>query len=206
MKVFGIGLNRTGTSTLGAAGEILGLRAKTWDPQLFHESIIEGRRDSLWRIVDEFDLFNDFPYPLIYRELDARYPGAKFVLTRRASPEAWLSSVKAHSMRMSPSSRTHSVVYGMQYPHGCEELFLDYYARHTEAAREYFTNRPDDYLEICWEKESDLSRLADFLGCEVLRTTIPRANARAGKSVNPLRYARHLGARISQNLRKTTPT
>jgi hypothetical protein len=159
LKVFGIGLNKTGTSTLGAAGELLGLRDKSWDAGLFHDTMIEGRRDRLWRAIDEFDLFNDFPYPLLYPEIDARYPNAKFVLTRRSSPEVWLSSIKSHSMRASPSSRTHRVVYGLRYPHGCEDLYLEYYKRHFETAREYFANRPDDFLEICWEEEGELSRL-----------------------------------------------
>jgi hypothetical protein len=201
LKVFGIGLNKTGTSTLGAAGELLGLRDKSWDAGLFHDTMIEGRRDRLWRAIDEFDLFNDFPYPLLYPEIDARYPNAKFVLTRRSSPEVWLSSIKSHSMRASPSSRTHRVVYGLRYPHGCEDLYLEYYKRHFETAREYFANRPDDFLEICWEEEGDLSRLADFLGREAPAGPVPRANEREGKRVNPLRYSWNCGGLLLQTLR-----
>lgn len=198
MKVFGIGLNRTGTSTLGAAGEILGLHSKTWDAQLFADTIIDGRRDTLWSEIDAFDLFNDFPYPLVYRELDARYPGAKFILTRRRTPDDWLHSVKSHAMRLSPSSQTLKVVYGYRYPHGRERQFLDYYTRHNSEARAYFSLRPNDFLEICWEEEKDWSRLARFLGAAAPAGPLPRANARTTKLANPLRYARNVGGLIAQ--------
>lgn len=201
MKVFGIGLNKTGTSTLGAAGALMGLSVKTWDAALFAETIVEGRRDTLWTTIEAFDLFNDFPYPLLYREIAARYPNAKFVLTRRASPDAWLASLKAHSMRASPGSRTHQIVYGHRYPHGWEAAFVDYYERHNAAARDYFARRPEDFLEICWEEETGLSRLAGFLGLEAPAAPLPRANARAEKFVNPLRYAWNVGARLVQNWR-----
>lgn len=198
-KIIGIGLNKTGTSTLGAAGELLGLRVKTWDAQLFRETVIERRRETLWKVIDAFDLFNDFPYPLLYPEIDARYPGSKFILTQRTSPDAWLGSVKAHAMRASPSSQTHRLVYGYQYPHGRESAFLEYYTQHNERARRYFADRQDDFLEICWEEESDWSRLTAFLGAEPPDAPLPRANARVSKLVNPLRYAWNVGARFAQN-------
>lgn len=201
MKVFGIGLNKTGTSSLGAAGALMGLSVKTWDAALFAETIVEGRRDTLWQVIETFDLFNDFPYPLLYKEIDARYPGAKFVLTRRACSEAWLVSVKAHAMRARPSSHTHKIVYGVQYPHRREQTFLDYYARHNSDARAYFAKRPGDFLEICWEEETGLSRLAAFLGLDAPAAPLPRANARAKKFVNPLRYAWNAGARLMQSWR-----
>lgn len=201
MKIFGIGLNKTGTSTLGAAGERLGLRAKTWDADLFHETIVEGRRDRLWEVIDAFDLFNDFPYPLLYPEIAERYPDARFVLTRRSTPDAWLASVKAHAMRASPASRTHRVVYGLQYPHGFEQSFLDYYVCHNAAARQFFAGRREAFLEICWEEERDWSRFAAFVGREPPDGPLPRANAREGKRVNPLRYAGNVAGLLAQRLR-----
>jgi len=104
-------------------------------------------------------------------------------------------------MRANPSSRTHKIVYGIQYPHGRERAFLDYYERHNGEARAYFAGRRRDFLEICWEEETDLSRLAAFLGLEAPGAPLPRANAREGKLVNPLRYARNAGRRLMQNWR-----
>ncbi len=199
MKIFGIGLNKTGTTTLGEAGRLFGLRTKSWDRALFHETMVEGRREKLREAVDAFDLFDDFPYPLLYEELDDTYPGSKFVLTRRITPEAWLRSLKAHAMRASISTQTHKIVYGFQFPHGREAAFLAYYDRHLTQARAYFADRRNDFIEICWEEEKDLDRLAAFLGCEASGAPVPRANARARKTVNPLRYAYNVGRRLVQN-------
>lgn len=203
MKVFGIGLNKTGTSTLGEAGRLMGLRVATWDPALFRETIVEQKRDRLQRTIGANDLFNDFPYPLLYRELDADYPGARFVLTRRASPEAWLKSIKAHAMRASPSSRTHEIVYGRRFPHGAEETYLNYYERHLREVREHFAGRDKDFLEICWEGEADWSRLATFLGVAAPSAPIAAANASAGKRVNPLRYAWNVAALARSSMRRS---
>lgn len=195
-KIFGIGLNKTGTSTLGALGALLGLRCKTWDARLFDAVIARGEREALWATIDAHDLFEDFPYPLLYRELDAQFPGARFILTVRESAEAWLASLKAHSMRGRTGSRTNALVYGLQYPHGREAHFIDFYERHNAAARLYFAERPQDFLEICWENEPSWERLCAFLGVEAPPGPPPKTNARDGKTVNPLRYAWHLGARL----------
>ncbi len=195
-KIFGIGLNKTGTSSLGAAGAALGLKCKTWDRDVFKTAIVDGDRSLLWETIDSFDLFEDFPYPLLYPEIDARYPGSAFVLTRRADPAAWLASLKAHAMRARPSSKTHKIVYGFQYPHGREAHFLDFYERHNETARRYFADRPGDFLDIAWEEEKDWTRLCAFLGAPPSSEPLPRANKGANKSVNPLFYAYHLGARM----------
>jgi len=199
VKIFGIGLNKTGTSTLGAAGEMLGLRTKTWDAALFKDTIIDGRRDQLWRIISQFDLFNDFPYPLLFREIDQRFPRSKFILTRRASAEKWIASLKAHAMRSNPSSQTNKIVYGFMFPHGREPEFMEFYERHNENARRYFRGRPDDFLEICWESENDWARLAAFLGVAAPDVSLPHINSGKSKMVNPLRYLQNIYSRIAQN-------
>ena len=196
MKLFGIGLNKTGTSTLGAACALLGLKSKTWDADLFHKVTVQGDKTALAQIINAYDAFNDFPYPLIYRELDQQYPGSKFVLTLAPTPEKWLASLKAHAMRAKPSSKTHKIVYGFQYPHGHEQVFMDYYLRHCDEVREYFANRPDDFMEVCWANEKDLSRFAGFLGKSPCTLATPIANSSSQKMVNPLRYGWHLGHRL----------
>ncbi len=200
MKIFGVGLNKTGTTTLGAAAALFGLRTKSWDAALFRSTIINKERAVLWETIDQFDVFDDFPYSLLYREIDARYPGSKFVLTERESVEKWLKSIKAHAMRASPLSVTHKTVYGSRFPHGNEDAYIDYYNNHNTEARGYFDGRPDDFLTICWEKEKDLDRLAEFFGVEAPTTPVPHANARAAKLANPTRLAYNFAARLWQNL------
>ena len=66
-KVFGIGLSKTGTSSLAKALDILGY--KTLDnPGI--ERYLAGNIDSLDKeLLDTYEAFTDTPIPSFYREL-----------------------------------------------------------------------------------------------------------------------------------------
>src|SRR5579859_2611094 len=101
-KIFGIGLNKTGTTTLGACLTRLGYRHGSCRRDLLI-AYREGRLDEIFAETDRLDSFEDWPYPLIYRELFFRYgEGAKFILTRRATPRIWLRSLMRHALRTNP--------------------------------------------------------------------------------------------------------
>ena len=90
-KIFGIGLSKTGTSSLARALEILGYRTRDY-PGI--ERYLRGDVTSVdLEVVDAHDALTDTPIPSFYRELDARYPGSKFVLTVRER-QGWLLSCK----------------------------------------------------------------------------------------------------------------
>ena len=90
-KVFGVGFHRTGTSSLGAALRELGYVVT--GPKWLDEPDLRGRVvDLALAATDEFDAFEDNPWPVLYRELDRHCPGSKFVLTVRDTDE-WLASV-----------------------------------------------------------------------------------------------------------------
>lgn len=183
-KIFGIGLNKTGTTTLGQCGRLLGLRCTSFDRDLLDDWI--ERRD-LARItarVEQFDLFEDWPWPLVYPQLDALFPGSKFVLTVRRSPEAWLDSLKRHSLRTHPSKHCRKLAYGYDYPHGREQEHLDFYSAHNAAAREYFADRPGDFAELCWERGDGFAELCALLGTPVPRQPFPHANKGTEAKVN----------------------
>ena len=85
MKIVGIGLNKTGTKTLKYCLEQWGFRHQSYDLRAF-ELYREGRLDELFDWMQEYDSFEDWPWPLFYREIDTRFPNAKFVLTVRDTP------------------------------------------------------------------------------------------------------------------------
>ena len=92
-KVFGIGLSKTGTTSLHAALEILGYRAGTFrhmrDLGLDHWF----RGDFSPNYLKDLDAVTDLPVATWFRELDIRYPGSKFILTVRPR-DSWLQSIK----------------------------------------------------------------------------------------------------------------
>jgi hypothetical protein len=101
IQVIGAGLGRTGTLSLKAALEELGF-AKCYHPLEVFASLDQARTwDAAARggPVDWDRLFAgyratvDLPGCMFYRELLAKYPGAKVILTVR-DPERWYDSVR----------------------------------------------------------------------------------------------------------------
>ena len=141
-KVFCIGFHKTGTTSLAVALKLLGYRVtgpnNTKDPDI---------ADKVYALADElsenYDAFQDNPWPVLYREMDERWPGSKFILTRRPS-DAWIrSQVKDFGLAETPMRRW---IYGVGCPQGNEAVFVERYERHNRDVLEYFRERPNDLL------------------------------------------------------------
>jgi tetratricopeptide (TPR) repeat protein len=85
-KIFGIGLSRTGTTTLAAALRLLGFATLHWMNPLTREVI--GDDD-----IPLFDAFLDTPVSVRFEHFDERWPNSKFIWTERPY-EAWLASMR----------------------------------------------------------------------------------------------------------------
>ena len=175
-KIFGIGLNKTGTTTLGKAGEILGFRCTSINQTLLKDFVLRNDFTRIKQKVSHFDLFEDFPWPLIYKELDQMYPGSKFILTVRSSEGLWFESLKKHSMRTHPMRHCRKLVYGFNYPHKHEREHIEFYRRHNDNVRSYFKNRDSDFIELCWENGDGFEELCNFVNCDIPNTPLPHAN------------------------------
>ncbi|MDB4409746.1 hypothetical protein N9235_02950 [Gammaproteobacteria bacterium] len=176
-KIFGIGLSKTGTTSLAHALDILGYKTRDY---LGVTKYIAGDLSSInVEEIDANDAFTDTPIPSFYQQLDARYPGSKFILTTRNMND-WLKSCKKQfTKRMvakenEATSQLHTDLYG------CFEFDPDKYAngynRHVNGALDYFKDRPQDLLitDICggnnWEQ------LCAFLGKPVPDIPFPVTN------------------------------
>lgn len=179
MKIFGIGLNKTGTTTLGDCLQQLGFRHTSFSLPLL-EQVAIGEFEPLLQTVASHDSFEDWPYPLVFERLDRHFPGSRFILSRRSSPERWFESFQAHALRTDPQmgARARSLAYGLPYPQLDPELHLRRYCQHLERVRAYFAQRPDDLLEVCWEEQASWEPLCAFLQRPVPDLPFPHANAR----------------------------
>jgi hypothetical protein len=176
MKVFGIGLNKTGTTTLGECGKVLGYRVKSCDRVLLEDVILRRDFIPIKEVICEYDLFEDWPWPLVFRELDQLFPGSKFILTTRLEEESWLSSLKLHSMKTRPKGHCRKLAYGYNYPNRHEQAHLEFYRRHNSNVRAYFKGRDKDFLEVCWERGHEWTELCDFLGKDIPVIPFPHEN------------------------------
>ena len=177
MRVFGIGLGRTGTTSLHQALKILGFRSKhcprfTLDPA---GQLCVSKED-----IRAHDALTDEPVALIYKELDRRYPGARFILTVRELSN-WLASRENNNRAMQPwwaKNPAVAVLHATLF--GCASFDRDRYTAafeaHTASVLDYFRGREADLLlmDLCagegWEK------LCPFLGLSVPDAPFPRWN------------------------------
>jgi len=174
-KIVGIGLNKTGTKTLGEAMISLGLRHKTYSGSAFdcfQREDIEGVR----QIMESFDSFEDWPWPLLFREIDHWYPEARFVLTVRKSPQVWFRSLCNMAVRRGPLDRYEKYIYGYAMPQGHRRELVQFYEQHNRAVEAHFADRPGKLIRICWEDGDGLERLASFLGVAFPPSTETHAN------------------------------
>ena len=104
LRALGIGLSKTGTTTLSEAFGILGLKCLDYDSERLNEILAGRDLDPDFRIYDDVDAATDIPTALFYEELLLAYPGCKAILTIR-DPDAWYRSVVSHYNERFPVRR-----------------------------------------------------------------------------------------------------
>lgn len=181
IKVIGIGLNKTGTKTMAYYLRAWGLNHRTYDSATPTESpsfrlYESGNIDSLMDIVEAHDSCEDWPWPMLFREIDARFPDAKFVLTTRSSAEVWYRSLCNMAVRIGPLPLYEKWVYGSAMPHGRRGEHVRVYEEHNRAVEEHFAGRPDKLLKISWGEGQEAEKLAAFLGLSGVETAPRHVN------------------------------
>jgi len=173
-KVFCIGFHKTGTTSLELALKKLGYRVTgsfgTKDPDIASKVHVMA-----YAMVDQFDAFEDNPWPVLYQELDQRYPGSKFILTRRPAA-AWIQSqLRDFASTETPMRRW---IYGEDAgcPAGNEDTYIARYERHNHEVLGYFGDRTEDLLIFDLPKGDGWNKLCPFLGCEIPDEPFPHAN------------------------------
>jgi Sulfotransferase domain len=182
-KVFGIGLNKTGTTTLAECLRHLGYRHMGCRRDLLL-ALRENRIAEVFAVTDEYESFADWPYPLAYAKLFERYDDARFVLTTRSSARVWLESLKAHSLHTDPANHCRNLAYGYDYPHGFEAEHIALYEEHNTAVRAFFKTRGASHrlLCVCWENGHGWRELCEFIGHGVPAIPFPHANRKKAGS------------------------
>ena len=179
--MLGVGLNKTGTKTLGECLRAFGTRNRSFDAHAF-ELWRAGRIAELLESMQSHDSFEDWPWPLVYREFDVRFPDARFVLTTRRDSQTWFESLCKHAERTGPTP-FREAVYGFAMPHAHRAVHVAIYERHNDEVREYFSARPGKLLEVCWERGDDWEVLANFLGLPPPVLPFPHENANPARAL-----------------------
>lgn len=153
-KVFAIGMNKSGTTSIHETFLELGLAS-------YHGT--EWRNVSNERILHRFNAFSDGP-PSDFAVLDRLFPKSKFILNVREFDEWCLSRMK-HIARMQASGWTPPTNSNWRIAEASVASWLtDRNTYHTRVM-EYFRDRPEDLLVINFVRDRDAGqKIAEFLG------------------------------------------
>ncbi len=203
-KIFCIGRNKTGTTSLQKAladlGYILGDQARA---ELLIDDYKARRFARLIEYCSTAQAFQDIPFSLPYTfiTMDQAFPGSKFILTIRDSAEQWYQSL----------TRFHSKLFGngtiptrwdlenaayrhrgymwkaMLVAHDApendlynKEALIKSYEHHNDSVLGYFRFRKDDLLVINPSDKDSYARLCDFLEKKPLYEHFPWENKSSG--------------------------
>lgn len=190
-KIFCIGFNKTGTTSIKQAFIDLGFRVGDQrTAELMIRSYSQGDYGPLIDYCRGAQVFQDIPFsrPDVYKVLDAAFPGSKFILTVRDSPEVWFRSLLNFHSRIFGRGKTptaedlQNAEYVWKgwawecmsnlpltdpdnYPYDPKD-HIRRYTKHNEDVRSYFKERPMDLLKINLKDKDAWGRFCTFIGIE----------------------------------------
>jgi hypothetical protein len=200
-KVFCIGLNKTGTTTLEKV--LKGFDYKLGN-QVKGEYLLDAWMDRDFKQIIEFcktaQAFQDIPFslPYTYQFLDSHFKNAKFILSVRDSSEQWYDSLtKFHSKLWADNERIpnaddlkqatyryrgfafkfNQAVF--QTPEDSpydKEILIRFYETYNKHVMDYFKSHPEKLLIINVSKSSDYAKLCLFLNQPINAHDFPWEN------------------------------
>lgn len=200
-KVFCIGANKTGTTSVEAVFKSLDLKVGNQGTAelLIHDW---AKRDygRIIKYCRSADAFQDLPfsYPGTYEAVDKAFPGSRFLLTVRKTADEWFESLVRFHTAIVGKGRIPTADDLRQFPYrypgflwdvarlryGADEatlydraLYTSCYEEHNREVREYFHARPEDLLELNVADDDAMERLVTFLGFPYAGQKMPHKNS-----------------------------
>ncbi|MEX0609595.1 MAG: sulfotransferase [Balneolaceae bacterium] len=200
-KIFGIGNNKTGTTSLKAAMRELGFvvgHQRTAEKLMSEWAIRDFKK--IVEYCKSAEFFQDVPFskPYTFVILDHEFSGSKFILTVRDNSEQWYNSLtKFHAKKWGKDGRipTKEDLKNATYlykgspwdgnrrtynapeddPYN-KEILMKHYEDYNESVIEYFRHRPGDLLVLNVADEGAYKKLCEFLQVIPKREGFPWEN------------------------------
>lgn len=175
--VLGVGLNKTGTTSLHRALEVLGWRSLHWGGPAIRarveRALAEGR-PMLDGLDAEYDAFSDIlPLARHHDRADHDYPGSRFVLTVR-DVDDWIDSRVRHVRRNQRKAAAGE--YHGTFLHEAPDQWRAEWHQHLDRVRRHFAGRAGDLLELDVTAGNGWRPLCDFLGVPEPAAPFPALN------------------------------
>jgi hypothetical protein len=201
VKIFCIGRNKTGTTSLKKAFEDLGfIVGEQLEAEIIADKFFfKGDFQPIIKYCKTAQVFQDVPFswPKTYKYLDEAYPNSKFILTIRDDADQWYQSIVSYHSKLF-SSNKHApttkdlknasyVKKGFMYNtvklHGTpdsdpynKDIMVKHYERYNREVIEYFKDRPEDLLILNISTVGSYSKFIDFLEVSSTERDFPWEN------------------------------
>lgn len=199
-KVFCIGQNKTGTTSIEAVLKKLGYKmGKQRKGELLIHDWAKRDFKKIIKLCRTADAFQDTPFSgdFTYQALDNAFPNSKFILTVRNSKEEWYKSIVSFHTKIVGKNRVptasdlkeFSYCYkgwlweDLQLKYGINEetlydfdIYTDQYEMHNQRVIEYFKYRKEDLLILNLSDADAMKKLYEFLDVEYDGSDMPHLN------------------------------
>lgn len=201
-KVFVVGRNKTGTTTLKAVLTNMGFRIGNQAEAeiLYHRHYFAGDFGPIIAYCRSAEAFQDVPFSArgVVPVLDEAFPGSRFILTVRASSDEWYESLTRFHASLfgtdgSPPTGAQLRVASYRIPGFMANLMryygtsdenpydrralIDDYEAHNASVRDYFRSDPERLLEVNVMDPDSLQRIEYFLGRSSGLSAMPHLNS-----------------------------
>lgn len=164
-KVFCIGYNKTGTTSLGRSLEMLGYKNSSYNRIVWRKYYKNREINKILNYTAKFDSVDDLPWLKedMIPVLDKAFPNSKFIYLSREE-ESWKKSM--YNWRYKTFN---------EYPDLVKSL--EAYRDHKKFVLNYFKDRPQkDFISLNIRDEKGFKKLAKFLGKESQIEKFPHFN------------------------------
>jgi hypothetical protein len=183
MKVFCIGLSKTGTRSLHDALQLLGFRSMHWGgPELgtavargpeIRAAVERAEREGvpLLTYLDDVDAYSDIlALSVRFEALDRQYQDSRFILTTRPLDD-WLDSRRRHveeNVARKARGESHGSLLVVD-----EDAWMRERQEHEVRVHTYFADRPEALLTMDVSASDGWDVLCSFLGVPVPDAPFP---------------------------------
>jgi len=198
MKIFCIGYNKTGTTSLSRIMSNNDISVAQQTPFEYNlESYFYGNYNTFTNMIKEdyYDItfFQDVPFslPNMYKILDKEFPNSKFILTVRDNENEWYNSlIRFYKKGFVNFQNPHMIDYtykGWIYkiltkawrtpkhdPYN-EQILKESYLKHNRDVENYFKNT-DKLLKINLKDEDLIQKIESFLNIKFKNKNVPQLN------------------------------
>lgn len=181
-RVFCVGMNKTGTSTMKHCFELLNLTPiaspKTYTSEerpKIREFYNHKNYSEMLDLAEHYKTFEDRPWNMwsMYRHLHERYPDSLFILTVR-DPESWWRSTERWVTVTKPIVLERYQLH-LRVDQPSKESMIDSYLRYNREVEDYFKGT-GQLLLMNFERGDGWEKLCEFLGVRVPQIEFPHAN------------------------------